>query len=117
MVWRDAWGNPIQSGDVVEDTNTRRIGRVVYRYNRPCIDIWKEFNAEMLNYIPVERTTVDDAYVRLLAPKSEWYYKLHGRRLNHVEILQKRSLIDRNARTVEPIDMPPWDAPTPTDWT
>ena len=115
-VWRDAWGEEIHPGDIVEDLNTRRIGRVVYRYNKPWMDVWKEFSAAHLAYDPVERFAADEAYIRCLAPKKEWRYRLNGHRLNHVELLQKRPVKDGHAQTVTPIDMPPWDAPVPMEW-
>lgn len=115
MKWFDAYGNRIMSGDIVEDLSTRRIGRVVYRYNKPWMDVWKEFSAAHLSYDPVERFSTDEAYMRQLAPKKEWRYKLHGGKLNHVEVLQKAPLAYEPQRTV-PIDMPPWEAPAPIDW-
>lgn len=117
MIWRDAWGEPIQPGDIVEDLNKRYIGEVLYRYNKPHIHYFKQFSTQTLGYEFVSVTAPDEAYIRCLAPKKEWRYRLNGHRLNHVEVLQKRKPMERNAQTVTPIDMPPWGAPAPIDWT
>lgn len=116
MTWRDAWGEPIQPGDIVEDINNRVIGEVKYLYNRPYVHYFKQFSAQTLGYEWVSVTAPDEAYLRCLAPKKEWRYKLNGHRLRHVEVLQKRKANNGHAQTVTPIDMPPWEAPAPIDW-
>ena len=115
MIWRDAWGETIQSGDIVEDLDRRYIGKVLFRYGKPHIHYFKQFSAQTLGYKFVDVVGPDEAYIRCLAPKKEWRYKLNGHRLNHVEVLQKRKPTDRNAQTVTPVDMPPWEAPAPAD--
>lgn len=116
-IWRDAWGEEIDPGDIVEDMNRRVIGEVKFMYGKPHIHYFKQFSAQTLGYEFVDVCAADEAYVRCLAPKKEWRYRLNGHRLNHVELLQKRKPKDRNAQTVTPVDMPTWEAQAPTDWT
>ena len=70
---------------------------------------------QTLGYEFVDVVGPDDAYIRCLASKKEWRYKLNGHRLNHVEVLQKRKPMERNAQTVTPVEMPPWETHAPTD--
>lgn len=115
MVWRDAWGEPIQQGDIVEDLNHRYIGKVLFMYNKPHIHYFKQFSAQTLNYELVDVYAPDEAYIRCLAPKKEWRYRLNGHRLNNVEVLQKRKPTERNAQTVRRWICRQWEAPAPTD--
>ena len=113
MKWYDAYGERIDAGDIVMDTDARRIGRVVYKYNRPCIDIWKVFSVDTLGYEPVTRTATNEAYIRMLATKSDLYHKLYRGRLNHVEIIKKAKDMFREPQRMITISMPQWDAPVP----
>ena len=115
-IWRDAWGEEIHPGDIVEDLNRRVIGEVKFMYGKPHIHYFKQFSAQTLGYEFVDVCAPDEAYVRCLAPKKEWRYRLNGHRLNNVELLQKLAVKDGHAQTVTPIDMPPWDAPVPIEW-
>lgn len=116
MIWRDAWGEEIRPGDIVEDMDRRIIGEVVFRCNKPHIHFYKVFSRQTLGYEFVDVVAADEAYIRCLAPKKDWRYKLNGHRLSHVEVLQKRKPVTRNAQTVTPIAMPTWEAPMPIEW-
>jgi len=116
VTWRDAWGEEIHPGDIVEDTNRRVIGEVKFMYGKPHIHYFKQFSTQSLGYEFVDVTAPDEAYIRCLAPKKEWVYKLNGHRLNHVEVLQRQKHYNGHAQTVTPIDMPPWEAPAPIEW-
>lgn len=112
MKWYDAYGERIDAGDIVMDTDARRIGRVVFKYNRPYMDVWKKFSVQRLAYEPVERFAVDDAYIRPLSPKKDWHYELFGGRLKHVEIL-RRAPSQSEPKRIVPKSMPEWEAPAP----
>lgn len=110
MKWYDAYGFRLDAGDIVMDTDKRQIGRVVYKLGKPCLDLWKEFSPDTLNYHNVVRSAVNEAYIKLLATRSDLYYKLHHGRLDQVEIIRKRHDFSEPPRII------PFDAPVPGEW-
>lgn len=115
-VWRDGFGEAIQPGDIVEDMGSRRIGEVLFQGGKPYMRYFKQFSNTTLGYEFLDFVGPDEAYIRCLAPKKEWVYRLNGHRLTHVEVLRKRPVMERNTQTVTPLDMPTWEAPVPIDW-
>lgn len=87
--WKDAFGQVIKTGDIVEDTNRKIIGRVIKRYGMPMIYAMKKFNAELLSYEMVELKGPNAAYEYGIIPRhTKIWYRLHGYVLDHIEIIK-----------------------------
>ena len=90
MIWRDCIGDAIRVGDMIEDSRTREIGRVIWKHGYPMMAAEKMFSPVTMQYEKIAKSAVDEAYIRCIVPrKTKLNYFLHGYRLDHIEILQK----------------------------
>ena len=92
LKWKDAYGNQIGYGDIVEDFERRIIGKVVRSMltGQPVLQIISQFSIKAMTYLPPPDNSTDFSLERNFIPKhSKLYWILHGYRLDNIEILKK----------------------------
>lgn len=90
MKWKDNFGQELNVGDIVEDTNRKIIGRIVKRYGLPVLRAMKRFNYDLLSYELIEVKGPEEAYEYSIIPRhSKLWYWSHSYILDHIEVLQK----------------------------
>ena len=91
MTWKDAYGNVLREGDIVEDTEKRLIGKITMRNGEPVMIVYKRFDLSLLTY----ETVMDykgpiEGHTSMLVPyhSKVWWWR-HGRYLDNVELLKR----------------------------
>lgn len=112
MIWRDMNGNPIKVGDIVmrdaADPADKYIGPVVFdkETGKLKIRMWSRFDKDVMNFVPINYTTVPNAYERTLIPrKSKWYYFRHRHRIPDVALVANAKPVKRRGNCIA-VDAP-----------
>jgi len=91
LKWKDAYGNQIKYGDIIEDFERRIIGKVVRSFltGQPVLQIISQFSIKAMTYLPPPDNSTDFSLQRNFIPKhSKLYWILHNYRLDNIEILR-----------------------------
>lgn len=91
LKWKDAYGNQIEYGDIVEDFERRIIGKVVRSFltGQPVLQIISQFSIKAMTYLPPPDNSTDFSLQRNFIPKhSKLYWIFHNYRLDNIEILR-----------------------------
>ena len=88
MIYRDNYGRELHTGDIVEDTSKKVIGRIYHsRSNRIAIKAEKEFSWIKMNYLPLKKTFFYNASGK----HNKLYWFLHRRhKLKNIVLLHRR---------------------------
>lgn len=92
LKWKDAGGNPLDYGDIVEDFERRVIGEIVHGHfdNQPMLRIISQFSVKSMTYVEVPNHGPHEATERSFIPHhSNLYWFIYGYRLNNIELLKK----------------------------
>ena len=101
MKYRDAYGNLLQYGDVIENLDTHDIGVIVRSTidDTPMLFLLREFSWRDLNYKDVAHNAAPACYERSFIPKrSSLYWRAHKYCIPNVELLRHG---ERNRRVKE----------------
>ena len=91
LKWKDAYGNQIGYGDIIENFERRIIGKVVRSSfnNQPVMRIISQFSIKAMTYLPPPDNSTDLSLERNFIPKhSKLYWILHNYRIDNIEILR-----------------------------
>ena len=111
MMWKDANGNELHAGDIVEDTSRRIIGRVIWQHGLPALYAQKKFSYKTMGYELLDMQGPQEAYIKSIVPRhTKLYYFLRGYVLDDVMILRAA---EPAKREYKPLGVTRFDAPVP----
>lgn len=92
LKWKDAGGNSLDYGDIVEDFEKRVIGEIVHSHfnNQPVLRVISQFSVKSMGYVNPPNYSTHEATERSFIPHhSKLYWFIFGYRLNNIELLRK----------------------------
>ena len=91
LKWKDAYGNQIEYGDIIENFERRIIGKVVRSSlnGQPVMRIISQFSIRAMTYLPPPDNSTDFSLERSFIPKhNKLYWILHNYRIDNIEVLR-----------------------------
>lgn len=94
LKWKDAYGNQIKYGDIVEDFERRIIGKVVRSLltGQPVLQVISQFSIKAMTYVPPPDNSTNYSLERNFIPyHNKLYWILHNYRIDNIEILKSEN--------------------------